>query len=58
MYSVSSVSDQMRLVRELEVMGEEAQVTFPELFLKLKKLMVELNQLFQTMQNYCDNKTK
>jgi hypothetical protein len=55
MYSVSSVSDQMRLVRELEVMGEEAQVTFPELFLKLKKLMVELNQLFQTMQNYCVN---
>jgi recombinational DNA repair ATPase RecF len=55
MDSVSSVLDQMRLVRVLEAMGEEAQVTFPEVFLKLKKLIVELNQLFQIMQNYCDN---
>jgi hypothetical protein len=51
----SSVLDQMRLVRDLEIMGEEAQVIFPVLFLKLKKLMVELNQLFEIMQNYCDN---
>jgi len=55
MDSVSSVLDQMRLVRVLEAMGEEAQVTFPEVFLKLKKLIVKLNQLFQIMQNYCDN---
>ncbi len=55
MESIASVLDQMRLVRDLEMMGEEAQVTFPMLFLKLENLMVELNQLFEIMQQYCDN---
>ena len=55
MESIASFLDQMRLVRDLEMMGEEAQVTFPMLFLKLENLMVELNQLFEIMQQYCDN---
>jgi hypothetical protein len=55
MDSIGSILDQMRLVRDLEMMGEEAQVTFPMLFLKLEKLMVELNQLFEIMRQHCDN---
>jgi hypothetical protein len=39
MDSFESIITQMRLVRELERMDEEAQITVPKLLSKIEKLM-------------------
>jgi hypothetical protein len=50
MDSFESIITQMRLVRELERMDEEAQITVPELLSTLEKLMVEMSQLIMIMK--------
>jgi hypothetical protein len=45
-----TIITQMRLVRELERMDEEAQITVPELLSKLEKLMAKMSQLIMIMK--------
>jgi uncharacterized protein YfaQ (DUF2300 family) len=47
----------MRLVRELERMDEETQITVPELLSKLEKLMAEMSQLIIIMKAVHNNPT-
>jgi hypothetical protein len=47
----------MRLVRELERMDEEAQITVPELLSKLEKLMAGMSQLIMIMKAMHNNPT-
>jgi hypothetical protein len=57
MDSFESIITQMRLVRELERMDEEAQITDPELLSKLEKLMAEMSQLIIIMKAVHNNPT-
>jgi hypothetical protein len=43
--SVDGIFDQLRLVKNIEMLGEEPQVTVAELLLKLEKLTIEIHEM-------------
>jgi hypothetical protein len=43
--SVDGIFDQLRLVKNIEMLGEKSQVTVAELLLKLEKLTIEIHEM-------------